>query len=227
MMKQWCHHVLWVRTCFLWLLGSLNRLPHSVHSHGFSPVCKYKWVLRWLLCENFLPHALHSYGFSPVCMRMWLRKWSASPNFLSHWAHGKGRVPECTSCLWRFRLPDWLKSCPHSSHWYGLSSMWRTAWRRRLPRAVNIWPQTRHSNEGRSTDTVSLTFSGGSAVVDVVVGVVSLLAVDSVIVGVGSVGAAFIGFIFVQASSAYNTAKFSSKMSTSLPFALAIPNSMH
>ena len=55
--------------------------------YGFSPVCIFIWLIRWLLLGQLLLQWLHRYDFSPVCVLRWHIWLLLFEKVLSQWLH--------------------------------------------------------------------------------------------------------------------------------------------
>lgn len=59
------HIPVWVRMCSFSVLKRVNIFSHSPHLYGLSSLCTGMWTLRSVDRAKRLPHSLHSNGFSP------------------------------------------------------------------------------------------------------------------------------------------------------------------
>ena len=82
--------LVWILSCFLRLLESLNALLHFEQLKGFSPVWILSLVFKWPAWLNVLSHFEQLNGFSPVWVLSWAFKLPASVNFLSQFEQLNG-----------------------------------------------------------------------------------------------------------------------------------------
>ena len=90
-------------------LFSKKALSQWLHWYSFFPVCIFRWLVNWLLCEEDLCQWLHWYGFSPVCV---IHKNIVYWKTLQHSLHWYGLSPVCLS-RWSIRLLFNEKTLPH------------------------------------------------------------------------------------------------------------------
>ena len=61
--------------------------PHTSQENGFSPVCVRTCWSMLPFWANRLPHSEHAKGFSPLWALMWRWSFDAVGNCLLHWTH--------------------------------------------------------------------------------------------------------------------------------------------
>ena len=84
---------------------------HWLHLWGFSPVCVFKWSIRWIAWENSWLHWLHLWGFSAQCVFKCFFIFDACDDVYSHWLHLCGLSPMCLfKCffLGRWVFAGWI-----------------------------------------------------------------------------------------------------------------------
>lgn len=139
------HIPVWVRMCSFSVLKRVNIFSHSPHLYGLSSLCTGMWTLRSVDRAKRLPHSLHSNGFSPETKKqkkafykntnnMWyeLSYTEPRPIFILFLKAVNSRqnnltIPECTMA-WRLNVIVDMNSLPQSSHRNGFTPVCRPMW---------------------------------------------------------------------------------------------------
>ena len=91
--------LLWTFICDLILRSFGKRFSHWIHEY-ISPVsvCNFLWTVKLVLSENRLSHTVHTNGFSPLWSRLWRFKFLLCVNRLSHTVHKYGLSLSSCGC---------------------------------------------------------------------------------------------------------------------------------
>ena len=84
-----CYIPVWVRMCSFSVLKRVNIFSHSPHLYGLSSLWTGMWTLRSVDRAKRLPHSVHSNGFSPETTKQNKAFVFVSVSFNSHARWGK------------------------------------------------------------------------------------------------------------------------------------------